>query len=363
MVVVKKLYLTILFLFSASTFAIEGTITVLEAPIFKTPDESGKVVQYYRKGQTIFIHSMEAFKDYFGDKEIIQVKGITFDKSDDPLIGDSKVYIPDEDSKFYKTISRKGSEAYILKEHVLLTYKDKREFSRKVLDHDHTDYRIAEPIPKSYPFIIESGYRGLTQMAIGQPNYKPYPYQRKIRDSKISTSKELNFIWSRAEKIDTRQRFFFGVMTGIHFSQIQYLLTGEKATQDNVRFSVGPYASYDIYRTKANALNIYTSSQVYLYDQMKVSIKSTENSASEERMYSNNLGFSQLLGFNYQFFKAVYNFDTVIGTNIRVNLPKTYEAKTGAGNPDFWNSTSKNDEFDQPLSTELSLYFGIQSYY
>ena len=361
--VILRICTLLLLAFSFKIYAIDGTIVVLEAPLFKTPDETGKVIQYFRKGETIFIHSMEAFKDYFEDQELVEVAGVTPDPNTDPFIGEKHVYKPSEDSKFYKTVSRQGGEAYILKEHVYIVYKDRREFSQKVVEHDHTDYRIAEPIPKGFPFIKRSGYRGQSQIALGQPNYKAYPYPDKIKDTEYSTSKEFNFVWSQAQTIDERKRFFFGLMTGFHVSAIKYLLNQEKSKQENVRFSLGPFASYDVYRTKKNAFNIYTSSQAYLYDKMKITVLSTVNTDKEERTYSTPISFSQLFGFNYQFFKSVYVFDTVIGSNVRINLPKYYKTTSSANNSNFWNSTSKNDDYYQPLSTEVSLYIGLQSYY
>jgi hypothetical protein len=362
MVIFKYLSLTLLFL-SANTHAIDGTIVVLEAPLFKTPDEASKVVQYYRKGETIFIHSMEAFHDYFEDEEIVQVRGIKADPNTDPFIGEGQVYYPNPESKFYKTVSRNGSEAFILKEHVYIVYKDKREFSQKVIEHDHTDYRIAEPIPKKYPFIQESGYRGQTQLAFGQPNYKVYPFPDQIRDTEISTSKELNFVWSSAESVDSRKRFFFGFMAGFHFSSIKFLLSQQEANQENTRFSLGPFASYDVYRSKKGAFNIYTSSQAYLYDSMKITATNKLSNIKETREYASPIGLTQLLGFNYQFFKSIYTFDTIIGTNIRLNLPKNYSTTSAADTEDLWNSSSKTDNYDQPFSTEVSLFVGLQSYY
>ncbi len=359
--------LIIIFLTSAfyiqHCFAVTGQITVLESPLFSQPDETSKILQYKRKGAEIYIHKQEVIQDEFEDLSFNNPKGIKADKNKDLFIGDEKLYYPELDGKFFKTLTSNGQEAFVLKEHVFLILKDKRELSQKIIEHDHTDYRISEPLPKDYPFYSEEGYRGVSIFAFGIPNYSPYNYTEKVIDTEFSTSKEISFIWSRAEDVDYRKRFFFGLMTGLHHSSINFLTTNFKSTQENMRFFLGPLAGYDIYRTKENALNIYTSTQFYLYDKMKITIEDNNSEASEERSYQSNLGISQVFGANYQFFKIIHEFDVVLGLNGRINLPRTYTAESSAGNQEFWKSTGSNDSYSQDLTTELSLYFAFQSYY
>lgn len=152
-------------------------------------------------------------------------------------------------------------------------------------------------------------------------------------------------------------------MGGTHFSSITFLLNRQEAVQSNIRLSLGPFASYDIYRNKRYAFNVYTSSQYYFYDSMEISIKEREGELKESRAYKSNLSFSQLLGLNFQFFKSFYTFDSIIGSNVRINLPKNYTADQKGFVTSFWQNTSSDDSYSQPLTAEVSLFIGLQSYY
>lgn len=354
--------LIILLLLPVQVFSLDGTITVLEAPIFAKPDEKTKVVQYYRKGDSIYIHPQEGFKDNYIELIEELTPGVEADLPEDPLFGE-KPYFPEEGGKFYKTISRNGKSAYVLKEHVILNFKDRREFNQKVIEHDHTDYRIAEPLPKNYPFDEDSGYKGQSQLAIGKSNFQAYPYSQDVFDTEINFSKEFNFIWSSAKKVNKEERFFFGVYTGMHFASVDYLLNTQKATQENIRLSLGPLASYDLLRDQERGLNVYLSIQAHLLDQMKITIKDPNSSSKEVRNYSTLFPISSVLGINYQFYETFSSFDTVLGTNVRFNLPKTYTANDKGSNSDFWQKTNETDNFHNPFTTEVNFYFGLQSYY
>lgn len=350
-------------LLTKTAHALNGTITVLEAPLFAIPDDSSKVIQYYRKGQLIYIHPQEAAQDDFIESLGPLVSTVTPDLVPDVLFENNKAYAPVENAQFYKTISRNGKEAYILKEHVFLNYKDPREFNQKIIKHDNTDYRIQEPLPTNYPFKTETGYRGLMQFSLGRPNFQAYPYNENISDAQIDFSKEFNFIWSKVEKTDIDKRFFFGVMSSVHSSSIDYLLENQLATQENIRLSVGPSASYDILRNNQFALNSYLSLQALLYDSMDITIQDSVQNLKDRRLYKSLFSVSGVLGLNAIFSKTLYVFDTVIGSNVRINSSKTYKTVNGGREPSMWNSSSSNDEYFQPFTSELNFYIGLQSDY
>ena len=353
------------FFFSTNfSFALNGTVTVLEAPLFATPDETTKIIQHYRKGDIVYIHPQEAFKDDYLEKVEELSVGIKADADEDLLFENKKVYYPDEESSFYKTIARNGKEAYILKEHIFLNYKDTREFDQEVIKHDHTDYRLQEPLIEGYPFLqIDTGHRGLLQFAVGRPNFKAYPYNENLKDTEIDFSKEINYIWSKTQEFDESKRFFFGVMFSLHSSSIEYLLNSQYATQKNTRFSIGPSASYDILRNKKFALNSYLSMQAFLFDQMSIKVQNPNLKINEERTYKSLFSLSSVLGLNAIFPKTFLMYDTVLGTNIRLNLPKTYKTNRAASEDSLWDSPSKSDQYKQPFTAELNIYIGFQSDY
>ena len=64
---VKKLLLTLFII--PNCWAVNGIISVLEAPIFGEPNETSKVIQYYRKGDQVYIHPQETEEDPFNKNE------------------------------------------------------------------------------------------------------------------------------------------------------------------------------------------------------------------------------------------------------------------------------------------------------
>jgi hypothetical protein len=361
---VKKLiFLIIISSYTLSSYAIDGVITVLEAPIFSTPDKTTPVVQYLRKGETLFIHSQEAFKDKYEDIEGLEVTKYKILPDNDELIGAKDIYLPEVENEFYKTITKSGAVGYIFKEHVFLQYKDRRELGQKVIAKDNTDYRISQTLPKEFPFIVEGGYRGQFMFSTGQPNYKAYPFREKIIDSSFDLIKEMNFVWSRTEKTDPERRFFFGAMGGFHFSQINYILETQSAQQKAFRFYLGPFASYDTYKTKNYILNFYTSLQFALYDTMDITIKDSATSLSESRSYQNNFSIFPNIGASFNALKSFFIFDTVVGFNMKFLPPRTFETTESVSNRNLWQDISSSDKLDQSFRTELTYSLGIQSNY
>lgn len=359
-----KFYFIVLFFLAKLSYALDGTIIVLEAPLFAIPDDTSKVIQYHRKGELIYIHPQEGNLNLYQHEAQDLTTGIGPDLPNDPLFTDEKSYRPLESNLFYKTISKTGRAAFILKEHVKLNYKDRREFTKKEIKHDETDYRISEPLIPGYPFEQESGYRGLLQLAIGRPNFQNYQYKEKVKDTEINFSKELNYIWSKNDiVVNPDKRFFFGFMLGLYSASIDYLLDTQLASQENFRISLGPLTSYDLLRNDKSALNMYISLQTHILDEMKIKMEIPNSNDKEERSYKALFPFSALLGVNYQIFKSVYIFDAVIGSNVRFHLPKTYTAISKASTSSFWNSTSANDQLEQPFMVEVNLFIGLQSYY
>lgn len=349
---------------SLNALAIEGTITALEAPMFGEPNDKSKVIQYVRKGATIYIHDAETAIDEF---EVLKytVDPKSFDiKNQDKFLTDESIYKPKKESLFYKTLAKSGREAYILKEHVFIEYKDRRELTQKVQRPDNTDYRIEEPLGKDYPLITDiAGYRGQLALALGQPNYKSYPYNQKILDTSFSLVKEFSFTYSKVTDFNYDQRLYFGFSGGMHFSSQEYLLTSQRAEQANSRLYIGPYLSYDVYRNDKAYVTAYTSIHFVFFDTMEIKINDVNSGANDSRVYQSVFSISPNLGANINFPKSFFEFDSLFGFNIRGLLPKTYTANTGGSEADLWQDTNVSDEFDQPFRVELSYFFGIQSNY
>lgn len=351
----------LLIFFIPSAFAIEGTITVLEAPIFGEPDEKSPVIQYYRKGDMIYLHPQEAAEDPYKDENFRYTKYIEPQKFDDPLL--NKAYKPNEESRFYKTLARSGREAYVLKEHVFVQFKDAREIGQDVIAFDHTDYRIEEPLPTDYPFLLEDFYRGELKLALGQPNYDPYPFNERVVDQSFNIATEISFVWSKAQELDRKERFFFGAIGGFSVASMDILTPNQSASQRNFRLFLGPHAAYDVYRDEKTIFNLYMNTQFFLLDRMDVSITDNTTNENEERTYTSDWGLSPNIGMSYQWLKIVGDLDLTIGANMRGILPRDYRAIDTGNISNVWRSRGTDDEYYQSFITELTYFIGFQNSY
>lgn len=324
--------LVILFFSLNSAFAIEGTITVLDAPVFAEQSEKSKILYYKRKGESIYLHD-----------------GST----------------PKQKSMFYKTVLPSGRVGFILKEHALIVFKDKREIGQKIIQFDHTDYRLPEPLDEDYPFKAEfSGYRGHFQLALGQPNIQAYPYKQRVLDSSFKLSKEFNFIYTQRAKLDDfEDRVYFGAIGGFQVSTIEFVLTSQVAKQSLTTFYIGPYLSYEAYKGKKIGVSLYTNLQIHLYNNMSIELKDNDTGEQELRDYSNPIGISPNLGSSVDFKKSFLGFDTTLGVNLRGIIPKTYTARDKASDPELWRDGDAGDNFKQSLRVELSYTLGIRASY
>lgn len=337
-----KTLLVLLFLFPSLCFSIKGTITVLEAPLFEKPDENSHVVVYRRKGHQIYIH----------DSDITPIN----------LLDSSAGYVPEEGTKFYKSRTPGGKEVYILKRHVFVNYNDVRELSQKVTKFDDTDYRIQEPLSDTYPFVYDSGYRGQFYLGLGPSNFSSYRFKESIANSSYSLSKDFSAVWSKNMDKKLTSKFFLGFLTSITSQTARFTMPNQFAEQTHTRLSIGPYIAYDNYQSKKMNVSTYATLQVLLIDQMEIRIKDIDKN-SDTRTYSSRISALPIIGANLQFPKAVFEFDLVMGSNIKFHLPKTYITQEAADNENLWQFTIPKDSFEQPFLVETDLYLGFQSYY
>lgn len=347
----------------------KAVVTVLEAPLFRTPDPDTQVVQYLRKGEELYIHPAEFEKDPFQNIEVPDDEVIKEDTENynrdyaDPLFQKSSdVYRPDPDSLFYKTLSANGKDAYILKEHVFLLYNDSRELDQKVALHDPTDYRIPEPLPKGFPFIQSAGNRTSVSLGLGLPSDAPYSYPGKIEDSGFGFFKEINLIWAKNQGSRITKRFFFGGMLNASMYELEYKLSGantgnRQAKERNFKLSAGPYASYDIWKAQSYLINLYGSLQFVFLDIIDVEQESTEDSSLSDARSFSSYHISPRAGVSFQKPRALYALDFIAGFNVSVELPHTFSAQDEAKVEAWWDG----DEFSQKTYTQITYFLGFQS--
>lgn len=339
-------------------FAGKAIVTVLEAPLFSAPDIDANVLQYVKKGGEIYLHPQEILPEIDMPEIPNRIKNSDEFKSNDPLIGDKYVYLPNKNSQFYKTITRSGRIAYVFKTHVIIAYDDHREITQKEITIENTDYRLEEPLSPSYPFkSIKGKYKGQVVFGVNIPNFQAYNYTERVEKTDYSYGKEMTFTGLKAANLSEEKRLFFGASAGFNRSELNFETATQNALQTNIRFFIGPHLAYDFYRSKKYIFSTYTSLQLVFYDSMFIEI------GKETRQYKAGLSIEPNMGFNFQAKKAVYIWDSIIGLNAKAISPKEYSATSAGELPEIWANQSGSDLMNQKARMELSLYLGLQSFY
>jgi hypothetical protein len=348
-----------LLLISFSIFAKNGTVVVLEAPIFSAPSTKSKVLQYKRKGDDIYIHSQafrqDAFRIYMSTnkKQLSKSNEKYQEDFPDPLFQEELLRSYRD---FYKTLTRSGRMGYVKKDHVFLYYEDIRELSQQLPEDDETDYRITEPLPKDYPLESVTGIRGQLLISLGTPTDQPYPYSQKIRDTGFDFNKEFSFIWARQVSFDKSERFFFGGELNIMTGESRYITTNIDAIESQVRVGMGPYLTYDLFRKDRHVFNIHGSLVLNFYDSKEVS-QDFDTISDEKNVTYTSIYFSPKVGMNYQYKKILADIDFIMGLKAITHAPHTYKAQ-GKINTGIWVP-----EYEVGYSLEQSYYLGIQTAY
>jgi len=346
-----------------SSFSKEGVITVLEAPVFSSPNLKSKIIQYHRKGDTVYIHPAEFTKDIYQDlfeedpETIKKYETKYHNEFTDKLFDVGETYFPNPRSKFVKTLTRSSKDAYILKEHIFLLYEDARELSQKVVKVDPTDYRIDEPLPKNYPIRSETGYRGQGYIGLGTPMGQSYPYAEKINDTGYDFNKEFTFVFSRQVKFDETRRFFFGGMLNFLHSFSTYLTNNIEAKETELRLGIGPYLSYDIWKTDSLIINISSSLLLNIFNLKSINQELSLIDFSENKDYESTY-FSPKIGSTLVIRDFLSEYDFISGVNITLNLPHTYTATDNSGTSSYWQ-----DSFSVGYFAEQTYFIGLQTDY
>jgi hypothetical protein len=344
---------------SSSLYAGEGVITVLETPLFSAPSKKSQILQYKRKGDTIYINEESFREDVFSEhftntKEELLKTHTDYQRSYPDVLfrGEFKRRY----KNFYRTLTRSGREAFIIKDHVFLSYNDKRELTQEVIEKDPTDYRIEEPLPDNYPLIGETGYRGQVLFSIGTPTDQPYPYSQSIRDTGFDFNKEVSFVWAKQVKYDVSKRFFFGGEFHIMSGKTSYITKDINATESQVRVGIGPYLTYDLFRRDRHTINIQGSIVFNFYDSKEVKQKFSTETSSRSVTYLSRY-FSPKIGLSYHLSDIIGDLDLITGVKAYMHSPHTYE-QTETSNEEVWVP-----KYKVGYSLEQSYFFGIQTAY
>ncbi|MEX1099927.1 MAG: hypothetical protein WEB87_05845, partial [Bacteriovoracaceae bacterium] len=314
----------------------------------------------------IYIHPAEFERSMYdelvpgGDKERLKRQENYQETHKDPLFAtEGDIYRPDPGSLFYKTLAGSGRDAYVLKEHVFLLYKDLREMEQAVIKEDPTDYRIEEPLPEGFPIARPTGFRGYGAFALGAPQYPSYNYNSRVNDVGYDFLKEFNFVWSKNVDFDLTRRFFFGGMINIAASKVEYRLKDRDATESNFKFSIGPLVSNDLWRNDDYRFNAYTSLQLAPLDQLDIEQSSDGPNAFRESRSFSSLHFSPRAGASLQKPDLFYQLDLLLGANINWDLARDYSTSDGSQREKWWSG----DSFTRASSFQITYFLGLQSDY
>lgn len=311
-----KLLAILLISFNALSY--KAVVTALEAPLFKEQDSDSQVIQYFRKGDIITIHNADRF------------------------------------GRFYKTLTKTSDESYILKDHVHVYYDDSRELDQAQPSFDNTDYRIPEPLPKDYPLIRPSGYRGQFYLSIGSFNPESYDYEEAIQDSTNDSNISFSFLWSKGLEKDLSRRIFKGFLANVTNSASTFLFADSKSTEQNIKIGIGPYISYDVWKSDKYIFTLYSAFLINFYDTIKVSIEEDEGSSSAD--YS-TYSFESRSGLKFSILEVLANFDFIFGLGVNFTLPKDYQIQDNSQGSSF------DSGYNSGLNSQLSITIGIQSNY
>lgn len=344
----------------------KAMVTALEAPLFPAPSAESKVVQYVRKGEEIYIHPAEFAQDRYeglvkADPKTLRAYAKDYeDRFQDPLFSDSSldgedgIYRPDPSSPFYRTLTNDGQEAYVLKEHVYLLTNDLRELEQDAPAFDNTDYRIEEPLPKGFPFKQPPETRTYVSAGLGIPSEASFPYKEDIADTGYGFLKEFSAVWS-SNKEDVSDRFFFGANLSLSLHEVEHRLQSAQATENSFKISLGPYASWDFWRTESFLLNVFGSIQFVFWDYLEIEQRLEDGSSDKKSFTARH--FSPRAGLILQMPKKFFALDVLAGIAAQAQMKRTYRSDSESQSPSLWGG----DEFTQDFSAQVTYFLGLQS--
>lgn len=350
-----RLNLIILFFILSNTFAGEGIVTTLEAPLLSDRSIDAKVVQTARKGDKIYIHDK-----YFinGPLDVVYRADDKQDTKELSRLEDGEGY-----ERFYETIDRNGNTAYISRYFVKLITGDIREFSQNItpFNPDPNDYRPEEPLPEGYPIVKKERYRARLSFMAGPDLKSNYNYNILLSEEQFSNRYGFDLSYGRKAAWDKEDRFYFGGVFQGWTSQAKFVLFDDrKATENKSQIGIGPYLSYDPWRQKDMTLTLQGSLLV-TFNRNSITQKDTDG-FDEERIFSAFTVSPRLSSFIQVKTKSL-GVDFVAGLDMQFYLPHNLKSnkqpQTG-----FWNDyQSSQDTVYVPFTAHWSAFIGVQTRY
>lgn len=347
---IKKLFITFAF-FAAPLLqlhaATNATIVVLKAPMFEKPDLKSRIIHYVSKSDKIYLPDSQLPAP---PNEIDYVRGtghynFVFDES--------------HSQPFYRTITRTGEEAYILKEHVKVIYADDRETLTPLSEYgrDKTDYRIPDPLPPEYPFWTPGRYRSVLSYNMGPARKENYPYPSFITQEEFATRKGVSLTLLKGVDFDPYDRFFYGMNFQAAKGNSQFVLeNGTEFIEEFTYLSIGPYFSYDAFRLPRITIT-FAGGLTANYNSIAIN-GSNRFFGNEERTFK-AWSFTPRMGSHIAWTEVYLKTDVLLGAELQGELPFTLRSSDSTTNRNLWNID--NDVYSYELGATFSIYIGLQT--
>lgn len=363
-----RLILLFLFITPSLAFGLDAVVTVLETPILKFKSFDAPVVQYLRKGDKIRVHpsianSREMEQYAPSPAKLKKLKAEQSERAEarqDPLFrgeDENTYYIEDQ---FIPTVDRQGNIAYVISDHIFVYFGDRREFEQRVALKDPTDYRLEEPLPKRYPLLSPTGYRGQFLLGITQPYYESYPYNQSVTTKGYSSPVDATFTLLKQAPGKYDERLFIGGSLSFRTFENSFTFADRRLAEErNYRFGLGPTISYDAFKGDKNRINLSGTIILNLFDRFNISQR--DATRRENRVYE-GYSVSPRLHLQYHRKQIFPDLDFVLGTSLEMGSATSFRAKNAGKDTTWWRAIG-DDKFTTRTTFTLGGYVGIQSAY
>jgi hypothetical protein len=347
-------------LLTSLTFAAEGMVSVLEAPLFRRPYRNSSVIQYVHQDEIIYIHPL-VLVDQSAYGNLPEGKKLGSDDKDDPFSLTEDIENYHEGSEFVLTKDNLGRDAWILREHVHIWYEDPRELSQKTASPDNTDYRLMEPLPDGYPIARLEKNRGSIALSLTSPQTTNYRYNQRVTAEGYGNQFELNAQLLRVVSRELSGRWYAGGLLSIRTAENEYRLESRSAQEQWTRLGAGGVISYDAWRSEKSRITI--KGFLLAYPLTQVTIRQNERASGDEEIRQYR-GWNSAARLETQWtrIKFFQNLDFTLGLWSELESPMELEAKTSTNRPQWWGE-GKGDSFSSSIAFTFAGVVGLQSSY
>jgi hypothetical protein len=317
------------FLVTTIAYSYDAIVIVLEAPLLKEAKLDSVVLQTVRKGLRVYVPNE---------------------------IGDL-----DELPEFIQTYDRVGNIAYVPSKYIKIITHDLSENKMPITypGNDPTDYRLEEPIPKTYPFDDTTYLRASFALSLGSNMKAPFDYNSNYEKQTFSSESGGRLSVTRKITFDKYDRYYFGFLGAITSSSNKILFkNSSEASESRSILRLGPVITFDAFKNSNYRLTLGAG---FTYNYHKSALKMSSADQSEERLFS-GYSLSPIANTLVQVTDVIPNTDFVAGADLSLFLPYTQKSKDEITLPELWGAESSN-QIQTGLKTQVSFFLGVQVKY